>query len=640
MIEKKIQLNNGNIIDIKSHRHISPSDLPFDKSELYNGGSCWAYDKGVNGVSSVLDLSSDFDATLSLPNVTTTDWANFKQWRTEAQLEDPTFIALLNNVKSAMHFIWGSFDAGGWGFIHQDGGVKTFLFDGFGSQVQMGTTKYMYGIAIGGVQGTNTPLYRDGLINCVITCLDLGDSHMPYINLWLSYYDESGINRMPYYLALNEPDLQHLNLWWDEYSGTYASNCLSDSKWYDLQFFELPKRPWENDNRYSQAVYSFDYSDIIWGSGWGGSSVEDDDDPYGDTVGNDKNGGDGDFPSDSTPNPANDLDTDIGTDAITSGFVTLYNPTSAQLQTFNNFLWTGITDSIATQIKKLMVNPLDGILFMAVCHVNPPTSQSSEEITFCGIGSGAYAPTIPHVFKTYNCGTITLSKGDTDSFLDYQPYSKAEVYLPSIGYRELDINDVVGSTVKLVYQIDFLSGSCLAQLEFTRGTRKDGDAELDSNVLYEFEGNIYTHIPASATDWRSFYSNMISFAGGALSAGLSGNIGAIAGVAAQGASAVASQQVAVQKSGSVSSSYGYMGCQKALIFITRPNPVIPVSKDRSFKSYEGYTSNKCYRLGDLSGYTEIDEGTLWVGTKTHGFDGITEAEAEMLQSICSSGFYL
>lgn len=628
MIEKKIQLNNGNIIDIKSHRHIAANDLPFDKSELYNGGSCWAYDKGVNGVSSVLDLSSDFDATLSLPNVTATDWANFKQWRTEAQLNDPNFISLLNNVKSAMHFIWGSFDAGGWGFIHQDGGVKTFLFDGFGSQVQMGTTKYMHGIAIGGVQGTNTPLYRDGLINCVITCLDLGESHMPYINLWLSYYDESGINRMPYYLALNEPDLQHLNLWWDEYSGTYASNCLSDSKWYDLQLFELPKRPWENDNRYSQAVYSFDYSDIIWGNGWGGASVEDDEDPFNDTVGGDDDGGDGSFPEDSEPTPSSDVD-QIGTDAITSGFVTLYNPTAAQLQTFNNFLWTGITDNIAQQIKKLMINPLDGLIFIAQCHLNPPSSQSSSEITFCGVGSGAYAPTIPKVFKKYSCGDITF-KGDTDTFLDYQPYSKAEIYLPCIGYKEIDINDLAGgSTATLTYSVDWLSGSCLAQLEFTRAKRKDGDAELDNNTLYEFQGNIYTHIPVSATDWRGFYSNMLGLATGGLAAALSGNV---AGVVSQAAGAVMSQQVAVQKSGSVGASYGYMGQQDAYIYITRPNPAIPLN----YKAFEGYMSNKRIVLGTLSGYTQIDPNTLWVDN----FDGITETEAEMLRNICNSGFYL
>ena len=171
----------------------------------------------------------------------------------------------------------------------------------------------------------------------------------------------------------------------------------------------------------------------------------------------------------------------------------------------------------------------------------------------------------------------------------------------------------------------------------TRGTRRaDGDAELDHNILYEFQGNIYSYLPIAASDWKSFYSNLISGVSG-LAGMLSGSPQAIAGGIANIAGNVMSQQVSVQKSGSVSTSYGYMAQQDISLFITRPILAEPTS----FTAYKGYTSNIYRRIGDVKGYIEIDDSTLWIGTKEvpEAFNGITEDEAEMLRAICRSGFY-
>ena len=100
------------------------------------------------------------------------------------------------------------------------------------------------------------------------------------------------------------------------------------------------------------------------------------------------------------------------------------------------------------------------------------------------------------------------------------------------------------------------------------------------------------------------------------------------------ASSVMSQQVSVQKSGSIHTSYGFMGQQDIYVYVTRPNPAIPTN----YKGFKGYKTNQRYTLGNLSGYTEIDTDTLWTDGK--GFEGITDGEADLLKEICNTGFYL
>ena len=50
-----------------------------------------------------------------------------------------------------------------------------------------------------------------------------------------------------------------------------------------------------------------------------------------------------------------------------------------------------------------------------------------------------------------------------NSYLDYAPYTKAEIFLPFIGFCPLNINDIMGKSVDITYNIDLLSGVCTAR---------------------------------------------------------------------------------------------------------------------------------------------------------------------------------
>ena len=135
-------------------------------------------------------------------------------------------------------------------------------------------------------------------------------------------------------------------------------------------------------------------------------------------------------------------------------------------------------------------------------------------------------------------------------------------------------------------------------------------------------------MPITATDWRGLFSSVLQFAGGvaSLATGNAAGLGAMA-------SAVTGEKQHVSRSGQLGANYGYIGRQTPCIIIERPVLNMP----HDFGKWEGYTSSMLVELGTLQGYTELDESTLWVYDE---FDGITEREAEMLRSICNSGFYI
>lgn len=316
--------------------------------------------------------------------------------------------------------------------------------------------------------------------------------------------------------------------------------------------------------------------------------------------------------------------------AINSGLVTLYRPTQAELTAFANFLYTGITDSIADQLKKLVTNPLDYVIFVALCKFAPPI-YGREEIAFCGIGSGVSSDKIVNQFYDLDCGSITFNE-QYNSFLDYSPNSKLKIYLPYCGVHDLNIDECMGSVISVKYRIDLLSGSGVAKIKITRLRRNTApfDCRINS-YIYEFPCNVYLTMPLSATDWRGTYQSLVSLAGGVVSGLATGGVGGAVGIASSVASAVTSNKVSVSRSGQIGSSYGYLGQDKPYLILERPITSVP----NQFEYWEGLESNTLQKVSNLHGYTEIDPNTLWT-------DDIpcTSEEAEELKSLFNSGVYL
>ena len=334
-------------------------------------------------------------------------------------------------------------------------------------------------------------------------------------------------------------------------------------------------------------------------------------------------GGDGGFPDETG---------DVGVPSTTGllslsslGIVKLYNPSVAQMNDFTNFLFSGITDSIKDTISKLTTDPLQYVIGCYITRFNPAVSSSSS-IRFAGVDTGASAPVIVSQFQQLSCGSITVDEA-TNSHLDYSPYSSAVLYLPYIGYREMNIDEIMKSTLSIYYNIDLATGSCTAYVKVSRSKRTSGDARLN-DVLYEFQGNCFVQCPLSSKDCTGIIQALVQ-AGGIVGSMATHNI---AGALSGAVNAVATEKIGVNRNGSPTANYGYSSIQYPYLILQRPLPKVP----QKFASYEGWTSNMYKKVSMLKGYTEVDPDTIW----TNGFSHATDEETQMIKDIMNGGVYL
>ena len=333
-------------------------------------------------------------------------------------------------------------------------------------------------------------------------------------------------------------------------------------------------------------------------------------------------GGNGDYPEESDNI---DIPDPTGLPSLTSsGLVKLYNPSASELQDFTDFLFDGITESIENTIKKLTTEPLQYVIGLYLTRFAPAVT-SSTTIKFAGVSTGATAAIINNEFQQLDCGYLDIPNA-SKSHLDYSPFSSAVIYLPYIGYRDLNIDEVMGSRLYVKYNIDLVTGSCTAFVKVVRAKRMSGDAPL-SATLYEYQGNCFVQCPLSSKDSSGTIQALSQFAG-AVGSAAGGNVGGTIGGMV---SAISTEKVGVNRNGSPASNYGYASHQKPFVILQRPINHVPTN----FEKFEGWTSNMRRRIGSLKGYTEIDNNTLWTDNMS-----CTQEEADEIRELFNNGVYL
>ena len=299
--------------------------------------------------------------------------------------------------------------------------------------------------------------------------------------------------------------------------------------------------------------------------------------------------------------------------ALSTGFINMYKMSLSSINTLSGYLWD---DNFISTLKKYFVSPSEAIISLAMSpfeltNVNPETSR-----VFIGNASTpASGNQIVNQYTTLDFGTIEFLEY-WGNYVDYE-LTDISVYLPYCGSYKLDAKDVVKSKIHLVYNIDLLSGECVAMLHIEK------DYGLKS-VLYQYNGNILSRIPYSASDMSSYVNTVLSTVSTGISGGLIGTGGAIASVAVS--SAFGAKKESVIKGASASGGKGFLSPQRPYIIITRPDQSLP----QNFNSFVGYPSNITKKLSSCKGYTEIEHIHL---------ENITATEAEIseIESLLKSG---
>lgn len=322
---------------------------------------------------------------------------------------------------------------------------------------------------------------------------------------------------------------------------------------------------------------------ILNGSNW------DKNDPFGDGGGySDTGGGDGDFDGDTDHVRPPVLPT---LSAVDTGFITLFNPSTAQLQALAHYMWDDPLFDL-TNWRKLFADPMQAILGLSIVPVYVP-SAGSTNVRVGNITTNVSMTLASSQYVSVDCGTINVNEY-WGAYLDYSPYTKIEIYLPFIGIKPMNIDDVMDKSVHVQYNIDILSGSCVAFVE------------ADNNVLYSYVGQCSASVPITGNDWTNVINGVMGVAsaiGGMAIGGMGGaGIGALTSGLTSTANSVSAAKPNPEKSGSMAGMGGMLGIQYPYLILTRPRQCVPDYQN----TYTGYPSFITRGLSQLSGFTIVN----------------------------------
>lgn len=405
------------------------------------------------------------------------------------------------------------------------------------------------------------------------------------------------------------------NMRWRLYGGNnieFTNNRENKTSTFDASWWTL--HPFKY-----QAIFD-DYMGVITKD-----SAEEEDTPekITDTSDLDPKGGNGTETnrSDDVDYPNNTNDINSNCSSVNAGFISLWKPTMSQLQSLSNFLWTS---DWVDNLKKLFGDPMDCIISIMAYPFNV-SSGGSASVKAGYIDTDITMEGITAQFQDFNLGTISYGSYWGNA-LDFDPYTKVQIYLPFIGFRSLNVNDVINTTMSLHYRVDLLSGSCVAWLKCA------------NTIRYEWSGHVGSQIPVNAANYRGMLSSAIGIAtslGVGIVAGVAGG-GAIAGGAiangiSQAASGVASGNAkpTIERSGSMGGSMSLMGMLQPFLLFQRPKTSLPANYNYNY----GYASNKYLKLGNCKGFTQVEHMHLQV-------QGATDDEMKEIEIILHKGVFI
>ena len=304
------------------------------------------------------------------------------------------------------------------------------------------------------------------------------------------------------------------------------------------------------------------------------------------------------------------------TSIIDTGMCSIYLPSKALLKDFSNYLWS--TDFFDNVIKNYQ-SPLENIISLSII----PAIAQPDDARYIAIGNcttNILCTITNEQYVSVECGSIDL-KEHYGNFSDYSPNTSIDIYLPYIGYRQIDIDDFMAGKIRVRYQCDILTGDCVAEI-YCEGKGK-------SKLMYTFNGNISYNVPLSGANYLQYYLSIVSGIGSVatgVAQGIGGNpLGGI-GTAASGVGQILTSKPAYGRSGSLGSAAGYLSYRRP--FLVRKSPINTTAKNLAQEN--GYISNKGQKIGDYSGFTKCAAVIL---------DGITatKSELEEIESLLKEG---
>lgn len=243
-------------------------------------------------------------------------------------------------------------------------------------------------------------------------------------------------------------------------------------------------------------------------------------------------------------------------------FFTVYIPTNENMEVINNAIFLQGSETVdvmhyfSSYKKFFCIIPIEGY----------------KQLKASKYDFGVTAPYTKSYTLDIDCGSIRIDE-TFKSVMDYAPFSRLTIFLPFIGFQELDVSMVMNNVLHVVYTVDVLSGRCLAKLFVVI---RDNEC-----CIAEYGGTIASDEVFSTTgQYNGSYELLTSM---------------------------------------------QLGDLQTYVLISNKEPL-----EGNVSEYDGYPTNEVIKVGDVTGFIAYDK-IFAVGMTA------TETEKREIESILKSG---
>lgn len=329
-----------------------------------------------------------------------------------------------------------------------------------------------------------------------------------------------------------------------------------------------------------------------------------------------------------------------GGDAFAFSRLKLYKPTSQQLGDALDILYSDSSEStvetILESIKKWIYKPEQYCISLMLSAVNAATT-TAETVKYGKYDSEVPAPVVSSQWQVTDCGTIDVPL-KYGSFVDFEPGAKTMLYLPYVGFRSVNANEIIGGQIAIKYYTDMLTGSSVCMVRISK-------PDSNNSILHTFDCNVSLQVPLTSENYNTMVSSFVSAGVAAVAAGIATG-GAGAGLAAAAGSAVGAggkalvggmlhggiQNLAnpdLTQSGNLTANNGILCHPKPYICVMFPVPTQP----QNYNLVKGRPSNIYMSVNRCKGFTTFKDLHVDI-------PAATAEERDMIKAAFQRGVYV
>lgn len=323
------------------------------------------------------------------------------------------------------------------------------------------------------------------------------------------------------------------------------------------------------------------------------------------------------------------------TNVSATGLVTSYVVDANNISKLASDLFS---NNVFQQLENGVNKPIDCVLRLCQSRVSPRTESNTKVIKLgvCNTSASGYKVTKDMFFV--DCGKVKIERINGD-YTDCN--ERIQIYLPFIGFKDLDGNLLQNTTVQLEYVFNFTNGKCMAHLSWTPNANNLTLKEFQGKIVYygSWCGDFITTVPVGTSSNIGLLSAITATGVGLATGNVTFGLANAVGTGVANAIPTMSHAGEFGANTSVMSDYMTPYIHKYSLRHSRPDD----EKDKNGKcTYEtahsgyltGESSYKSLTIANMHGFNRIKN------FKFHDEpNNITKDEINKIKSILDNGFW-